>query len=650
MRFFESVPPSRRLLALFLALTVAPAAGLVWLGWRLLEQDRALEAQRALERQDHAADLVVNALSRQIAISRQQLTQSGDTSPLVLAPDAVIIAFQQDSIRDFPVGRLLYYPVVPEAREAPVGLFRSGEDFEFRQRDYAKAIEQFRSFAASKDPAIRAGAELRIARNQRKSGNFQQAFATYDRLASFGGIFFAGVPADLTARSARCFLLEEMGRAEDLQHEASALREDLLNGRFRLTRPVYQLHADQVRRWSARTEAAEQARLALSDGVEWLWREWQKARSGTGSVADTTTVRMLGRCLTILSDSTPERLTALVAGPHYMEVEWLSPVMRTIPAKRLFISLRDADGNPVIAQTLVESGRQSVRLTSDTGLPWTVVVASTGSRMEPESLTSRRRLLLAGLALAAVLVITTGYALARSLSRELDVARLKSEFVAAVSHEFRTPLATLRQLNENLADGRVSTDERRSAYYQAQVRATNRLSRLVERLLDFGRMEAGAVRYQFEPVNLGRLARDVVEEFEHVATTSGHEIAVTVDPALPEVHADPDALGQALWNLLDNAIKYSPGRPAVWLEAEREGDFAAIRVRDEGFGISRGEQNQLFRKFFRGSAARNTHVKGTGIGLAMVEHIVRAHRGRVRVVSEPGKGSTFTILLKLEAL
>jgi len=92
MRFFESVPPSRRLLALFLALTVAPAAGLVWLGWRLLEQDRALETQRALERQDHVADLVVSALSRQIALSRESLTRSGDTSPVTLAPDAVIVA------------------------------------------------------------------------------------------------------------------------------------------------------------------------------------------------------------------------------------------------------------------------------------------------------------------------------------------------------------------------------------------------------------------------------------------------------------------------------------------------------------------------------------------------------------------------------
>jgi len=649
MKFFESVPPSRRLLALFLVLTVAPAAGLVWLGWRLLEQDRTLEAQRILERQEYAADLVVGALGRQIAASRRYLTQSGDTSSLVTAPDAVAVIFQQDGFRDLPVGRLLYYPVAPQVREVPEAPFLTGERLEFSHQDYARAIEQFRSFADATDPALRAGAQFRIARNQRKLGNLQQALTAYEQLAGLGGTFIAGVPAELAARQARCVLLKEMGRPEDLQREAGALREDLLNGRFRLTRPVFQLHAEQVCRWLARSDIAEPGRLALSAAAEWLWQEWQKARSGAGSVANTTTIRLLDRCLTILSDTTPEGLTALITGPQYVEAKWLLPVMTTIPAERLSISLRDSDGNPVNAQAPIESGRQSVRLASDTGLPWTIVVANTGSPAEAESFTSRRRLLLAGLALATVLVFTTGYALARSLSRELEVSRLKSEFVAAVSHEFRTPLATLCQLTENLADGRVLTDERRSAYYQTQKRATNRLSRLVERLLDFGRMEAGAVHYQFEPVNLGRLARDVVDEFENVAATSGHEITVGVDPELPDVYADPEALGQALWNLLDNAIKYSPGRPAVRVDAVREGDFAAVRVRDEGLGIAQQEQNQLFRKFFRGSAAGSTHVKGAGIGLAMVDYIVRAHRGRVRVESAPGKGSTFTILLKPEA-
>ena len=650
MRLFASVPPSRRLLALFLILTVAPAAGLAWLGWRLLEQDRALEAQRALERQEYAADLVAGALSRQIAVTHRHFTQFGETSALVAAPDAVVVMFQQDSFRDLPAGRLLYYPVASQDREAPEAPFLAGEKLEFNHRDYAKAIKQFRAFANSTDPALRAGAQFRIARNERKLGNLQPALAAYDKLAGFDGASIGGVPAGLAARQARCALLEEMGRTEDFHREASALLEDLLNGRFRLTRPVFRLYVEQVCRWLGRSDIAEPGRMALSAAAEWLWQEWQKAPSGGGSAANTTTVRLLDRCLTILSDKTPEGLTALIAGPRYVEAEWLLPVQRTIPAEHLFVLLQDANGNPVNEQAQVETGRRSVRLASETGLPWTVVIGNTGDASETESFASRRRLLLAGLALAAILVITTGYALTHSLSHELDVARLKSDFVAAVSHEFRTPLATLRQLTENLADGRVSTDERRSAYFQTQRRATNRLSRLVERLLDFGRMEAGALRYHFEPVILGRLVRDVVDEFENVAATSGHGITVGIDEELPEVHADPEALGQALWNLLDNAIKYSPGQPVVRVEAAREGDFAAIRIRDEGLGITPQEQKQIFRKFFRGSAADSTHVKGAGIGLAMVGYIVRAHKGRIRVESEPGKGSTFTVLLKLETL
>ncbi len=649
MRLLEWIPPSRRLLALFLVLTLAPAAGLVWLGWRFFEQDRALEAQRALERQEYAADHLAGALSRQIALSRGRLTQSADQVSFASASDAVIVRFLPDSLRDLPAGRLLYYPVVPPGREASEALFQIGEQLEFSHRDYAKAIDQFRVIANSKDPAVRIGAQLRIARNQRKLRDLQQALATYGQLTHPEGILFAGVPADLAARHARCVLLEEVGRTEDLRREAGALLEDLLNGRFLLTRSIFQLHSEQIGRWLARSDIGEPGRLALSAAAERLWQEWQKARSGSGAVMDTMTARFNNRFLTILCDAAPDRLTALIAGPEYVETDWLAPVMRTIPAERLSVSLRDAEGNPVNSQAPGESGRQTIRLTADTGLPWTVVVATTGSSFESESFASRRRLLVAGLLLAAVLVITTAYALTHSLTRELEVARLKSEFVAAVSHEFRTPLATLRQLTENLADGRVSTDERRSAYYHTQRRATNRLSRLVEHLLDFARMEAGALRYQFEPVNLGTLARDVVDEFENLAATGGHVITVGIDPALPEVQADPEALGQALWNLLDNAIKYSPGRPAVRVDVVREGDFAAIRVRDEGFGIERLEQKQLFRKFFRGSAAGRTHAKGAGIGLAMVDYIVRAHRGRIRVESEPGIGSTLTILLKLEA-
>jgi signal transduction histidine kinase len=648
MRFFESVPPSRRLLALFLVLTLAPAAGLAWLGWRLLEQDRELEAQRTLERQEYTADLVAGALSRQITGSRQLLTESGKISSLVSAPDAVVVTFQQDGLSDLPAGRLLYYPVASQGREAPEAPFLAGERIEFSQQNYARAIAQFQSFANSTDPALRAGAQFRIARNERKLGNVRQALAAYEKLTDLAGITIDNVPAGLAARQARCALLEEMGRTEDLKREAGTLLNDILNGRYRLTRPVFQLYGEQVCRWLGRSDIAEPRRLALSAAADWLWQEWQKGRLNGASVPDTATVRRIDRSLTILSNITPDGLSALIAGPRYVETQWLLPALQTVPTKGVSILLRDSAGNTVNSRVPVESGRPSIRLASDTGLPWTVV-ASIETPAESESFASRRRLLLAGLVLASILVITTGYALTRSLTHALDVARLKSEFVAAVSHEFRTPLATLRNITENLAAGRVSTGERLAAYYQTQRRTTNRLSRLVESLLDFGRMEAGALRYHLEQVDIGRLVRDVVAEFQNIAETGGDEIRIGIDPELPSVYADPEALGQALWNLLDNAIKYSPGQPAVWIDAVREGSLAAVRIRDAGLGIAPKEQKKLFMKFFRGTAALSAQIRGAGIGLAMVDYIVRAHGARIRVESEPGKGSTFTILLKLEA-
>jgi len=211
--------------------------------------------------------------------------------------------------------------------------------------------------------------------------------------------------------------------------------------------------------------------------------------------------------------------------------------------------------------------------------------------------------------------------------------------------EFRTPLASLRQLTENLLDGRITSEERRHAYYQAQSRATDRLSRLVEGLLDFGRMEAGVVRYRFEPIDVGELVRSTADEFQQEGAERGRRVELRTDGELPAIRADREALTRALWNLLDNAVKYSPGSPKVWVEVAREQHGVAITVRDSGLGIAPEEQKQIYRKFFRGSAAKAADIKGTGIGLAMVQHIVQAHGGKMRLESAPGIGSTFTVVL-----
>jgi len=639
--------PSRHLLALFIAVTLVPAVGLVWLGWRLLEQDRALEVQRATERRELAADRIVNTLQQEITSIRQTLADPSQLSE-PSAGDSVVVVFRSGEVEILPPNRLLYQPTIPAAPEPPAEAYQPGEGYEFQQQDYARAINAFRRLTRSDDPAVCAGAYLRIARNHRKAGNVELALAAYESLAAFSNVRFQGVPGDLVARRARCTLLAELGHAESLKREARALWDDLFGGRWKLTQPVFQLHADQAHEWVGLVEPCGEARVALSAAVEWLWKQWQNSQAGSSPLPNAMTYTEDATAFTILSQSSGDSLVALVAGPALVEKRWISSVTPFLETQALEVYLRDSSGNAVRGTAPAELARLSLRLPADTGLPWTVVVGDRNGSSETARFASRRRLLLSGMALVAVLFVASSYFIGRAFSRELSLARLKSDFVSAVSHEFRTPLATLHQLTENLAEGRVTGEERRLAYYEAQVRATGRLTRLVERLLDFGRMEAGAFRYRLEPVPLDEIVRSVVDEFEHLVSTTGHRIDLSIDPDLEPVRVDKEAMAQAIWNLLDNAIKYSPDDSTVWIEVARKDRFAAIRVRDEGTGIADEEQKEIFRKFVRGSAARESAVKGTGIGLAMVDYIIRAHKGRVQVDSRPGQGSTFTILLRME--
>jgi two-component system phosphate regulon sensor histidine kinase PhoR len=194
-------------------------------------------------------------------------------------------------------------------------------------------------------------------------------------------------------------------------------------------------------------------------------------------------------------------------------------------------------------------------------------------------------------------------------------------------------------------EDRWPSEEHRRRGIEVLGRESARLRRLVESLLDFARMEAGAAHYRLEPLDPGDLVRSTVEGFRRQTASRRHEIQLAVAAELPQIEADGEALGRAVWNLLDNAVKYSPDAKAVETDVALREDRLAISVRDRGIGIAPEEQHQIFQKFVRGSQAKARGLKGTGIGLTMVRHIVRGHRGEIRLDSEPGRGSTFTILL-----
>lgn len=638
--------PPRPLLSMFLAVILVPAAGLIWLGWRLLQQDRELLDQRIQERLERSADLLVAALEQKCLAAEQEL---GDTSALrgpAPGEDAVLVIFGPAGVESHPGNGLLYYPFLPPSAEASDDWFRAGEDYEFRLHDYTGAIATFRKAANARDGNVRAGAQLRIARNLRKAGRLDEALAAYQELASVDTVFIGGIPAGLLARRARCALLAELKRDEELRREAETLYADLLGGRWQLDRAAYLVHAQDIRDWIRVDEETELGRLALAAGAEWLWETWQAVSQGEGRASGRRSLAVEGRLITLLWKASNDRLAGWIAGPQHLERNWIAGLQTVLDTRNTQLSLRDTDGRAALGAAASPT-RQAQRVPRDSGLPWVLSVASANPQADISQVAARQRLLLLGLALLIILVSAGTYFTGRAFLRELAAVRLQSDFVAAVSHEFRTPLASLRQLTENLLDGRVATEQRRRTYYEAQSRATDRLHRLVEGLLDFGRMEAGVLQYRLDPLDAEELARSVTGEFRQEIAEGGPNLELTTSGERYVIRGNREALARVLWNLLDNAVKYSPGSPTVWIEVDGLQDSVAIRVRDLGFGITPEEQTEVYRKFYRGSAARTANIKGTGIGLAMAQHIVQVHGGEIRLESAPGKGSTFTVILPL---
>jgi signal transduction histidine kinase len=463
-----------------------------------------------------------------------------------------------------------------------------------------------------------------------------------------GATPIGGLPAELLARHARCVLLDELKRTAEVKREAGSLYADLHNGRWKLARGVYRFYSQEASRWytpDAELQAHEQDAVVTAAAVELLWEEWQRMRRGEGLSAGRRSLWIFGRSVLLVWQTTSDRLVALVAGPRYLEQQWLPALQPLLDRQGVRLALTDAEGHPVLSQFSATPPRQAVRSSAETQLPWTLRVVSRDPQAELTEQGNRRRLLLLAFTLVATFVLVGSYFIARAVTRELEVARLQSDFVSAVSHEFRTPLASLRQLSELLTDGRVPSEKRRQEYYEGLRRESERLYRLVENLLDFGRMEAGAREYRFELLETEPFFRGVVEEFAQEARERGYRVDIAQQGHLPRVQADREALARALWNLLDNAVKYSPQNKTVWAEAFCENGQVAIRVSDKGVGIAPHEQKQIFKKFVRVVSPDAAGAKGTGLGLTMVEHIVAAHGGQVRVHSEPGVGSTFTILL-----
>src|ERR1700728_255276 len=236
----------------------------------------------------------------------------------------------------------------------------------------------------------------------------------------------------------------------------------------------------------------------------------------------------------------------------------------------------------------------------------------------------------------------------RNVSREMNLAKLKSDFVANVSHELRTPLALIRLYAETLELGRLTAKEKYQEYFRIIREESERLTALINNILDFSRIEAGRKEYEFKETNLADLVRSTLDSYRFQIEQNGFSFEENISSDVPPVNVDREAIARSLLNLVNNALKYSKDQKYIGVSLYRANSHVNLEVQDHGIGIPPKEQEKIFEKFYRCGDPLVHNIKGSGLGLSLVRHIARAHGGEVLVESTPQKGSKFTIALPLD--
>ena len=614
----------------FVGVAVVSIGVLAWLTALLLRQDAALESRSRQQRLDDAAGRTQAIVERSLA-DLQTLSISSPDEAAPVPAGVSLVTLTDDGVRAERGGRLLYYPRPDPPISLSSGPFEEAESLEFGGR-LAAALPIYARMAQSADPAVRAGALLRLARSRRNANDVQGAIAAFEQLAALDAVRVEESPAALLAASGLATIYARQLRQADLQRVGSGMEAALRDGRWRLTRDQYVHYRGAVGNWLGRRVAEDPDALVRSAAIHSLWQN-----RASLTTASRQALSLPEGTAYAFSSYSGRVWRAAAAGPRF-----LASLCTSQLSAGFGCAITDGEGRPVDGGASPPQDALTRSLAS-MKLPWTLHVFPNGASAEAPA--SRRPLLLLVLGIVGIVLIAGSYFSMRAVSRELKVGRLQSDFVAAVSHEFRTPLSTVCQVSEMLAQDRFPTDALRRQAYDVLHRDTDRLRRLVEGLLDFKRFEAGGDGFCFERVDVAELVRTVIADFQRRVAAEGYTIELTDDVGEVVLLTDREAIARALWNLLDNAVKYSPNCRTVWVDMQRDTTHVTIVVRDRGLGIPLREQREIFEPFVRGAESRELRIKGTGIGLAMVRQILEAHGGEVRLASAPGEGSRFSLVL-----
>jgi signal transduction histidine kinase len=699
----------RRIVLLFGLGIVLPSVLLGYLAFRGIQNDRALLEKERLAETGQVADRVIGAVDDTITAVEEALAKtvadhsgkpSAELTPALekLAAGTPLVEqfFYLQDLKEvrLPLARLLY--VADGRREAvsspPADLSSSAEiqaaqQQEFREKSYPRALAAYRqALKRANNPRLKGAILNAVARVQRKSSLLTEAVSTYeDIVQDYGGVVISeGIPLGPSASLEICVLSQELKDVAKSLRGSFGLYRSLVRREWLLERAEFEFFIERAKSLideyisgqtpgldlpalrsefqGLRAEEAEQrtqTERAIAFQESAVPALEARISAGPGEL-DRSTVRMplrIGRYSFLVSmprsggrdTAPPGRIWGIIFDSERLREDVLRPALRRfVTSSETVWVVQERDGVPLMSTQPPPSGSATVRADFPSNFPdWTLQFHQAPPRLLKAFLLSRRGLYSFVFLLIAGILIFGLVLTIRSVSHELELARMKSDFVSTISHEFKSPLTSIRQLAEMLQSGRVPSEERRQKYYDVLLEQSERLALLTDNILSLARIEEGRAEFTFESTDISVLLTEVVTSIQERVRHEGFDIVLNVEGALPLLAVDRTALSQAVTNLIDNAIKYSGDSRKISVSSSVEEQVLAIAVQDFGVGIKKEDIPRLFERFYRGGDELTRAVKGSGLGLTLVKEIVEAHRGQVHVASEPGKGSVFSIRLPL---
>jgi signal transduction histidine kinase len=589
----------------------------------------------------------------------------------------------------FPLFQPVPYNIPPSSESRLDGLLRerlkSAENYEFNQKNYKRAAALYQNlFDRSQDTNFEARMLAKMARCLMKAEDYEGAIRNYQKIGNDypESLSATGLPLALVSRLQMASCYRNLGENQTSLQAYFNLYRDILRMRWPLKEAQFNTYAALVEDAITEGLSQNQPELPLEDykkdfdRLKNLHQERSEQWAVVTNISQDIVPELQARQNTQEYSPTPLQYQKTLKGREYL----IFAVQIPDSSQDRFLGLL---GVKINEQHLFENVIPAAIESMPFGYPWDVVIShlsgknllgdkkiSTEQATATEffegsfppwridifpsggeasgSLDLKRSFYFWTIITLVIVLISGAILISRTIAQEMAVLRLKSDFVSSVSHEFKSPLTSIKSLAERLRDGKVADSARMRQYFSVITQDADRLARLVTNILDFSKIEEGKREFEFVKADLGKLVTQNIEDFQKEEIAKGVKIQTQISEDIQYLDMDADALTQALNNLLENAVKFSPDKKEIDIILKKDSKNVILVVKDKGIGIPAGELDKIFEKFYQGRNEVRQSTKGTGLGLTLVKHTVEAHGGRIEVESRVGEGSSFFIILPIQ--